>query len=137
MTGTVAAIGLLTGVVCGLFANIPSVTVGHDGLSVTRFNWGTEQTFTLGWTVIERVTLGGSDADRRRSVRHQTVVMVWFREGRAPSEAWLSEHRLRPRKDGSYSLYEPGADDGYPPAYRFHEPLRTFAGPLYDAPDSV
>ncbi|MFF0477188.1 serine/threonine-protein kinase [Streptomyces sp. NPDC004284] len=132
--GVVLACGLLSRVVRGLYAKSPVVTMDHDGLSVTHPEGGMEKTFTLGWPAVERVTLGGPDAGRT-DVR-PTEVRVWFREGGAPAETWLNKHGIREREDGSYAVYvEYRAGARCIPLRSFHEPLRTFAGPLYDAPE--
>ncbi|MFD8289507.1 hypothetical protein ACFV2B_15015 [Streptomyces lavendulae] len=49
-----------------------------------------------------------------------------------PSPAWQTKHGIKKQDDGSFRVY---CADRVPfvPAERLHDPLRTFAGPLYDS----
>ncbi|MFE2853597.1 serine/threonine-protein kinase [Streptomyces lavendulae] len=105
------------------------VTVNSDGFSVTRYDSGEEQTFTIGWRVVDRIGLGTST---HASQPHPDV-RVWFHKGSEPSPSWQTKHGIKKQDDGSFRVYS--ADHvPFVPAERLHDPLRTFAGPLYDDP---
>ncbi|MFD8979845.1 serine/threonine-protein kinase [Streptomyces sp. NPDC059564] len=135
LTGLIAfvvtvAIVLLKAVYEGRSFQSDIVVVSPDGFSVTRYLWGEDQTFTIGWRAVDRIGLGSS----KHGGQPYADVRVWFHKGSEPSPAWLTKHDIKRQDDGSFRVY---CADHVPfvPAERLHDALRTFAGPLYDDPD--
>ncbi|MFG2951824.1 serine/threonine-protein kinase [Streptomyces adustus] len=109
----------------GLFNADPDVvTIGPDGMTVTRVNWKgqTRQVSDLPWDRIERITVD----------LVQGHVIARFRGGDQGAEEWRQwDHQYRLEAvDGGHLVYSHRGDGSIAPAL-LRAPLRRFAGSLY------
>lgn len=150
--GVLAVIGLvaftLIGAAVGAWTKPDSVTVDEQGITVTAGKPPTQvrrapdgtllpgapPTFTVRWDAVERVAV----EKRAPHVTAPSALAAWFRPANEPTAAWRARHGVTTREGGGLWVYEatpkrPGAVD----PERLREPLRRFAGHLYDDPDHV
>ncbi|MGW2597358.1 serine/threonine-protein kinase [Streptomyces klenkii] len=132
MAGELGFLLGLLGLMAGASARSDVVKVDQDGLAVTRWPDPRRQrpsTFTVRWDAIECISIVGLAPSL-------AAVDVRFREENTPTDEWIVKHKVVQLPDGDFRIYRNGWNrpQSIDPDW-LHDPLRQFAGSLYDDPD--